>query len=784
MCINVCISITTLFHTILVSAAMATLTPGVSPTSYPAISSPQPPPSPVSPDPLTIISPKNRAAKHKISMSEVQPNHWRLDAYGQGFHHQKDQDQQRADELDPYCIPAEKDDEPRVCLTRISPSLSPSPSRLRSPLPSPSLKVQLRPNPILPRPSDPTAQALGTPMSSYAFAPNPLGFPFTHSDLSRLRNGAHGKCDIDVDMDVDVDDDGDDEDGDEKPMTMSEAVCRKWELMGGLAKGAGGLFRYAYDQDGNDYRPDMTHVQVIRLVIAASPRKMMTLAQIYQAIEERWPWHKAGGSTWKNSIRHNLSLNDCFINAERPTHEGGSGKGGYWTVNDKLTGKTARKLKRSLRSELENEMENDEIETDGAGGPPHPHPYPQPNGHATYFPSSFSPTHPHPPHYPHSQTHNTSDMYTTETLWPPLAQPVRSVKRYRLSQPPLSPSGSGSVSASYGPSPQLYPYSRPRQHPHPHEHELPHEHSRQHPLERTRTILANEYTRSPFPSLYTRFTEDKRDPHLRLGIPVSVPTFAQMQSYSRGALPYAPELMDRENDRDGQRDRERRVRDSVTPFDDMRALEQERERGRKRVEQHPILPVDPRQLDPSSCSASVPSAPSSALSDFTSAPTSVPAPFPESATVLISTSMANKTKSLSEWTSHHTRTARVGTGRFWKWDLFGRSGGSAGDERERERETEREQRGYYHPYPTPQTSGEIEREADYNDHDHNDHTQNHVHTPNQNQKAKYASRDIPLSFWTGAGEMGGREKAEDRGELQRTADGVELLALAAAKIQG
>lgn len=81
-------------------------------------------------------------------------------------------------------------------------------------------------------------------------------------------------------------------------------------------------------------------------------------------------------------------------------------------------------------------------------------------------------------------------------------------------------------------------------------------------------------------------------------------------------------------------------------------------------------------------------------------------------------------------------------------------------------------------------SGEIEREADYNDHDHNDHTQNHVHTPNQNQKAKYASRDIPLSFWTGGGEIGGREKAEDRAELQRAADGVELLALAAAKIQG
>lgn len=39
-------------------------------------------------------------------------------------------------------------------------------------------------------------------------------------------------------------------------------------------------------------------------------------------------------------------------------------------------------------------------------------------------------------------------------------------------------------------------------------------------------------------------------------------------------------------------------------------------------------------------------------------------------------------------------------------------------------------------------------------------------------------------FGPGGGEIGGREKAEDRAELQRAADGVELLALAAAKIQG
>lgn len=187
-------------------------------------------------------------------MREVQPNYRRVDGYGQDHHHRKYQDQQRVDELDPDGVPAKADDEPRVCPVRTSPSPSPSPSpasRPRSPLPSPSLKVQVRPIRALPRLSDPTVQALGIPVSNYVFAPNPLGFQFNHSDLSRFRNGAHGRCGVDVDVDMDVDDDGGGEEGDGKPMTMSEAVWRRWEQVGELAKGAGELFRYAYDRDGN-----------------------------------------------------------------------------------------------------------------------------------------------------------------------------------------------------------------------------------------------------------------------------------------------------------------------------------------------------------------------------------------------------------------------------------------------------------------------------------------------------------------------------------------------------
>lgn len=130
-------------------------------------------------------------------------------------------------------VPPKEDGQPKICPS--SPSRVPFPSQVQPPL-------------ILHYPCDPTVQALGITASGNAIDPYPLNFQFTYSDLSRSRNRARERCDV-HDVDVDANDEDQEENG--KQMTMSEAVWRKWEQVDWLAKCAGGLFRYAYDRDGN-----------------------------------------------------------------------------------------------------------------------------------------------------------------------------------------------------------------------------------------------------------------------------------------------------------------------------------------------------------------------------------------------------------------------------------------------------------------------------------------------------------------------------------------------------
>lgn len=52
---------------------------------------------------------------------------------------------------------------------------------------------------------------------------------------------------------------------------------------------------------------------------------------IYNFIVENFPYYKTAKDGWKNSIRHNLSLNKCFEKIENPLN--GSKKGCLWGLN-------------------------------------------------------------------------------------------------------------------------------------------------------------------------------------------------------------------------------------------------------------------------------------------------------------------------------------------------------------------------------------------------------------------------------------------------------------------
>lgn len=83
------------------------------------------------------------------------------------------------------------------------------------------------------------------------------------------------------------------------------------------------------DVEPNFQKPDLSYVELVGRAILSASEDTVLLADIYEWILSNYPYFRTAKASWKSSVRHHLSVSECFSKGTRARN----GRGFNWTIH-------------------------------------------------------------------------------------------------------------------------------------------------------------------------------------------------------------------------------------------------------------------------------------------------------------------------------------------------------------------------------------------------------------------------------------------------------------------